>query len=598
MSNIFEKAASLVNSLNSGFLSDIFSKMAVSWTEKSGIYSFPRLSEDDLTQIKNFDLNSAVSLLAEIERMELNFPKKILDEKKKLHNSEVARFLNGKSELSSDEIFSLGKESQELGIEYATIRRLNYLLRGCVSSMKFLKDSLERKILVEDILFYNPKLQITTEESPVIPFEKFLEYSKETDPERIFRKLRAEIVESKKLKNLPDGKGKEFFSTQGFLWSTIFSQTDFLRPQGFFPLEVENIDYPGVPAIISGFMVKNNEIKSVQITAKSENFNNGPSDEDILKARHAMLITGAKTCTITYVKPNMGYFTVVEESSEEKMEKAEINAQKLSQVIVNFDSFSLPEKTKRLKGCYSKNSKEILKSLASEIEILSFLYGENKKEIVNQLSQKLEEDPSVEIDSLMLSFYSGNLNPKGFLGIDIETTNQGATISEIIDLGFLVMDSTGKESFRKDIQFGLSPLSAQVLNAMYPIHNISNSDLVGLQTFSDNSEFQSELLELLKTHIMVVHNSSFEDSHFILNLPGYLEAKRNGEIQIVDTMKLSSWLGDPSESNSLENYARIHGILEMDESELHRGLDDARIMLEAMFKHLKGLNNPSTQVNR
>ena len=87
----------------------------------------------------------------------------------------------------------------------------------------------------------------------------------------------------------------------------------------------------------------------------------------------------------------------------------------------------------------------------------------------------------------------------------------------------------------------------------------------------------------------MAHNAAFEDSWFMLHLPGYAEARRAGKIIVIDSRHICRSVDGevrtlPRESApaSLQNWARRRGTLAADENELHLGLDDTDLMLRTV----------------
>ena len=115
-------------------------------------------------------------------------------------------------------------------------------------------------------------------------------------------------------------------------------------------------------------------------------------------------------------------------------------------------------------------------------------------------------------------------------------------------------------------------------------------DMVGDKTpFRENEELHATLLDLMRTYPYMAHNAAFEDSWFALNLPGYAEARKAGDITVVDTRDLCRGL-DPdvkrlpfnTKPASLESWARRRGTLSNDANEVHLGLDDTDLMLKTV----------------
>ncbi len=93
------------------------------------------------------------------------------------------------------------------------------------------------------------------------------------------------------------------------------------------------------------------------------------------------------------------------------------------------------------------------------------------------------------------------------------------------------------------------------------------------------------------------HNAAFEDSWFMLHLPGYAEARRAGKIIVIDSRHICRSIDEevrtlPRESApaSLENWARRRGTLSADEAERHLGLDDTDLMLRTVQAEFNGKN--------
>ncbi len=93
----------------------------------------------------------------------------------------------------------------------------------------------------------------------------------------------------------------------------------------------------------------------------------------------------------------------------------------------------------------------------------------------------------------------------------------------------------------------------------------------------------------MKRYPIMAHNAAFEDSWFRLHLNGYAEARRAGQIAVIDSRDICRRLDGevaalPRESApaSLENWARRRGTLAQDEKERHLGLADADLMLRTV----------------
>ena len=177
------------------------------------------------------------------------------------------------------------------------------------------------------------------------------------------------------------------------------------------------------------------------------------------------------------------------------------------------------------------------------------------------------------------------------LGIDIETTGRAPERGYIINVGWELMDLTS-DAVPHDPESYYCGLPEMYRDAGVPladIHKITWADVEGKKPFREDTELQKRLLSLMKKRPYVAHNAAFEDSWFMLHLPGYAEARREGKIIVIDSRQICRSIDEevrtlPRESSpaSLENWARRRGTLAADEAERHLGLDDTDLMLRTM----------------
>ncbi len=219
------------------------------------------------------------------------------------------------------------------------------------------------------------------------------------------------------------------------------------------------------------------------------------------------------------------------------------------------------------------------------------------------------------------------------MGIDIETTGTDPARTYIIDVGFEYMNlasprpedgnngnggnngnnANGDYAYEQPdyvagdaygqsrLSFGVTARCARVGNPF--IAKLTGIDIrdrgpaSGHRLFDEWQAAQSGLLQRLMQQPYVAHNATFEHGFFMLNVAGYAEAYRAGDIVIVDTMPMSRQWDPGSEAtpdhpygdNTLDAYAKRQGALAPDRSERHLGLEDAHIMLVAMKHHLDWL---------
>ena len=177
------------------------------------------------------------------------------------------------------------------------------------------------------------------------------------------------------------------------------------------------------------------------------------------------------------------------------------------------------------------------------------------------------------------------------LGIDIETTGRAPERGYIINVGWEVMEMTS-DAVPHDAETHYCGLPEMYREAGVPladIHHIQWSDLDGKTPFRQDAALHKTLLKLMKKYPYMAHNAAFEDSWFMMHLPGYAEARRAGKILPIDTRQICRSIDEevrtlPRESApaSLENWARRRGTLAADADERHLGLEDTDLMLRTV----------------
>lgn len=201
------------------------------------------------------------------------------------------------------------------------------------------------------------------------------------------------------------------------------------------------------------------------------------------------------------------------------------------------------------------------------------------------------------------------------LGIDIETTGIDPAREYIIDVGFEMMNmvSAAPETntsyqYEQDyyqasgaynqarLSFGVPENNAkfenQVIEQLTSIDVRTRAASSKYRVFDEWPDAQAGLLMRLTSYPVVEHNAQFEHGYFMLTVAGYAEAYRNGDITLIDTMRMSvKWdeKEEPLTRNTLDHYSKRHDALDTSKSERHLGLEDAHIMLVAMRHHLAEL---------
>lgn len=187
------------------------------------------------------------------------------------------------------------------------------------------------------------------------------------------------------------------------------------------------------------------------------------------------------------------------------------------------------------------------------------------------------------------------------LGIDIETTSREPDRGYIINVGFELMDLSGENAgtpYDACSAFcGIPETYRETGVPLQRIHQITWDQLEGQTPFREDKKMQAELLKIMKKRPFMAHNAAFEDAWFMLNLDGYAEARKAGQIIPIDSRSICREL-DPevrklpfdSHPASLENWARRRGTLAPDQAERHLGLDDTDLMLRTVYAEFKERN--------
>ena len=176
-------------------------------------------------------------------------------------------------------------------------------------------------------------------------------------------------------------------------------------------------------------------------------------------------------------------------------------------------------------------------------------------------------------------------------GVDIETTERYPDRGYIINVGLAFVNLAPKGRVKRGYAAycGLPEMYRQKGVPLAEIHQISWGDLEGKKSFRENQELQEALLEALKRYPYMAHNAAFEDSWFMLQLKGYAEARKAGEIVIVDTRDICRRI-DPevrtlphdAKPAALETWARRRKTLAANQKERHLGLDDVELMFSTV----------------
>ena len=167
------------------------------------------------------------------------------------------------------------------------------------------------------------------------------------------------------------------------------------------------------------------------------------------------------------------------------------------------------------------------------------------------------------------------------IGVDLETSTTSPRTGRIIETGIARLDQNGSTDVVYSSMHDIPEYAkAGVGLGQFSIHHITAEMISGTVPF-DNPEEQKRILSYLKSGTFVAHNAGFEDRWFEANLPGYVEAKNNDEIQILDTRRLSSFLMPQSDDSSLQSFAEDNGI---PYEGAHAATADAVMMMKALSR--------------
>ena len=191
-------------------------------------------------------------------------------------------------------------------------------------------------------------------------------------------------------------------------------------------------------------------------------------------------------------------------------------------------------------------------------------------------------------------------------GVDIETTSRYPDRGYIINVGlqFVHLAPKGRADRGYVAYCGIPETYRERGVPLADIHHITWADLDGKKPFRYNTDLHKALLMSFETCPFLAHNAAFEDSWFMLHLPGYAEARKAGTICPIDTRDICRRI-DPevrtlphdAKPAALESWARRRGTLKKGEKERHLGLDDVDLMIrtvEAEFQERNMFAEPTS----
>lgn len=175
--------------------------------------------------------------------------------------------------------------------------------------------------------------------------------------------------------------------------------------------------------------------------------------------------------------------------------------------------------------------------------------------------------------------------------IDIETTGLDPEAYHIQDVGWCSMSITDPNETitgSNNRRFGNGEELEAVGNPTTWLTGITTKDIQGKVPFDKDPKAQAELLEVLRSQPYMAHNARYEDGAFTAHVKGYAEAKRRGEIHIIDSMDISKKLDryEGKKNNKLEDYAKHWGVISDTQGERHLGYEDAVVMGKAAHRNV------------
>jgi DNA polymerase III epsilon subunit-like protein len=174
------------------------------------------------------------------------------------------------------------------------------------------------------------------------------------------------------------------------------------------------------------------------------------------------------------------------------------------------------------------------------------------------------------------------------VAIDLETSSGQPTKGHIIEVGVSTKNAQTGESEKFSRVYGLSKKSLTATGTgAVEVHGITESTIAKKARFNQ-PEPQRQLLEKLKSGVMLAHNANFEVRWLRQHLDGFWAAERRGEIKVLDSMRLSRRLLMDTKNDTLETFAERFGVPYVD---AHRAFNDALIMEKAYDKFREHLSS-------
>lgn len=281
--------------------------------------------------------------------------------------------------------------------------------------------------------------------------------------------------------------------------------------------------------------------------------------------------------------------------------EAHANLQRVDEFVQEVNS--------RKNGLYSEPAPRINKGFGTDMISKAASYQKEafaeasvyREESITETTKRFQQlcpdtsDPEQVKEALATLYTEKPLSDfkKPIVSIDLETSSTHPTKGHIIELGISVSDPTGEKETKKIAQlYGLSKKALQgVGTGAVEVHGITPGKIAKKARFYSNTEkskqHQKEVLETLKSGIMLAHNAQYEIRWLRQHLDGFAEAYRKGQIKVLDTMSLSRRLVPETDNNKLESLVEHFG---MPYENAHRAYEDANMTRKAFSELRKKLN--------
>ena len=195
------------------------------------------------------------------------------------------------------------------------------------------------------------------------------------------------------------------------------------------------------------------------------------------------------------------------------------------------------------------------------IKELAAMTGKTPEQISQEYQRRLSGTSPQDVENTLLSMYSDAViqGEKDWIYTDIETSNTGPLNGKIIEQAIVKNGKT--ENYR----FGVGKFHETGSGTgMTSIHGISPEDVRGMETYR-NSQDAKHIAKMFtsgtKSNPVVIvahHGGSFEDDWFNKNIPGYIQAKIDGRVVMVDSKTISKH-SMKSKKNRLKDYIESAG---------------------------------------